>query len=94
MLWPAIKATCFKVKTKFACDNDFAADRRERFSDKIFVCKRAVDFGCIKERDAFFMSGTNDVDALVSVCGRSVVGAVAGGPNPLESGGEKCGAIP
>ena len=76
VLWSAIKTTaCFKVETKFACDNDFVAKRRECFSDKFFVCKWTVNFGGIKERDAFFMGCTNDLNALVSGCGRTVVGA-------------------
>ena len=49
----------------------------ERFPDEVFVRERAVDFGGIEERDAFFVGCANDLDALVPVCGRSVVGADA-----------------
>src|SRR6266480_4688448 len=75
-LWSAIQSYCpINREAKLACNNDFVAERRERFSDKLFVCIWAVHFGCIEERDAFVMGCTNDVDALVSVCGGSVVGA-------------------
>src|SRR5438093_8573148 len=76
MLGPAIESYCtVNRKTKLACNNDFVAERRERFSDKLLVCIWAVNFGCIEERDAFFMGCTNDLNALVLGCGRPVVGA-------------------
>jgi hypothetical protein len=34
-------------------------DCRRRLSDKLFVCVGTVKFGCIEERDAFFMGCTN-----------------------------------
>jgi len=82
VLWPAIETTTciFKVKTKFGCDMNFVADRRERFSDKFFACIWAVNFSGIKQGDAFLMGCTNDLDALVSGCGRTVVGANAHAP--------------
>ena len=65
MLWLTIKyATILVVETKFACDSDFLAERRERFSDKLFLCIRTVDFGCVKKRDAVFMGCTNDLKCL------------------------------
>jgi hypothetical protein len=75
VLWLTIKrAAILVVEAKFACDNDFAAERRERLSDKLLVCIWAVNFGCIEERDALFTSFTNDLNALMFVSGRSVVG--------------------
>src|SRR6267378_1366850 len=44
-------------------------------SDKLFVCVGTVKFGCIEERDAFFMGCTNHSNALILVGGRSVVAA-------------------
>ena len=61
------KAALFIVEAKFGCDSDSVADRRERFSDELFVCVRTVEFGCIEERDAFFMSCTNHPNALILV---------------------------
>ena len=64
MLWLTIKsASILVVEAKLASDNDFVAERRERFSYKFFVCIWAVNFGCIKERDAFFVGRTNDLNA-------------------------------
>src|SRR5258705_10395473 len=37
----------FIVEAKFGCDSDSVADRRERLSDKLFVCIGTVKFGCI-----------------------------------------------
>ena len=54
----------------------------ERFSDELFVRVRTVDFGGIEERDALLVGGTNDLDALLPVCRRSVVGADAHAPGP------------
>src|SRR5437899_139024 len=82
MLGPAIESYCtVNRKTKLACNNDFVAERRERFSDKLLVCIWAVNFGCIEERDAFFMGCTNDLNALVLGCGRPVVGANTHAPS-------------
>jgi hypothetical protein len=72
----AIKnATILVVETKFACDSDFVAERRERFADKLFVGLRTIDFGREKKRDAVFMGCPNDLNALASVRGRAVVSA-------------------
>jgi hypothetical protein len=54
VLWSAIQTTRFNVKPKFGCDSDLVTKRRERFSNKLFVCIGAVDFGGVEERDAFF----------------------------------------
>ena len=67
VLWLAVKSTDHSiVEAEFRCDNDLVAERRERFSDKFLICIWTVNFGCIKERDAFVMGCTNDFDALVS----------------------------
>ena len=34
----AVRASGLEVETKLGCDDDFVAERRERFSDKLFVC--------------------------------------------------------
>ena len=68
VLRSAIKTTGFYVKAKFACDEDFVAKRSERFSDKLFVRIRSVNFGCIKQPDALFIGCTYDLNALVSIC--------------------------
>src|ERR1700740_3033192 len=36
------KAALFIVEAKFGCDSDSVADRRERLSDKFFVCVGTV----------------------------------------------------
>src|SRR2546426_4157258 len=77
----AVETTGFEVETEFACDDDLVAERRKRFSDKVFARKWTVNFGGIKKRDASFMGCTNDLNALVPVCGRSVVGADAHAPS-------------
>jgi hypothetical protein len=83
VLGSAIQSYCtINLKAKLAGDNDFVAERAERFSDKLFACIRSVNFGCIEERDAFFNRCTKDVNALGPVCGRSVVGADAHAPRP------------
>src|SRR5882757_1682323 len=41
------KTALFIVEAKFGCDSDSVADRRERLSDKLFVCVGTVKFGCI-----------------------------------------------
>src|ERR1700733_12654274 len=69
------KTALFIVEAKFGCDSDPVADRRERLSDKLFVCVGTVEFGCIEERDAFFMGCANQPDALTFVGGGSVVAA-------------------
>jgi hypothetical protein len=81
VLWSAVQTTCFKVKAKLACDVDFVAERRERFSDQLFVGERAVHFGGIEEHDAFCVRCADDLDALVPVCGRAVVGANTHAPS-------------
>src|SRR3977135_4361885 len=78
----AIQTTSINVETKLARDNAFVAERRECFSDKRFACIWTVHFGCIEERDAFFIGCTNDLDALVLICGRPVVGADAHASKP------------
>jgi len=50
------KAALFIVEAKFGCDSDSVADRRERLSDKLFVYVGTVKFGCIEQRDTFFMA--------------------------------------
>src|ERR1700722_16473728 len=77
VLRPAVKkkAASFIVEAKFGCDSNSVSDRRERFSDKLFVCVGAVEFGCIEERDAFFMGCTNHANALILVGCGSVVAA-------------------
>src|SRR5438876_391631 len=81
VLWLTIKsAAILVVEAKFGGDSDFVANRCERFSNKFFICIWAVDLGCIEECDAFFTGCTNDLNALVSVCGGSVVGANAHAP--------------
>ena len=70
-------ATILVIEAEFACDRDFIADRRERFSHKLFVRERALDLGCIEECDALFMGRPDDVDALIFGRGGSVVGADA-----------------
>ena len=61
------KAALFIVEAKFGCDSNSVADWRERLSYKIFVCVGTVEFGCIEERDAFFMGCTNHPNALIRV---------------------------
>ena len=53
------------------------AEGRERFSNKLLAGVWSVHFGGIKKRRAFFMRLSDDRDALVSVCRRSIVGADA-----------------
>src|SRR5215204_3235819 len=77
MLWPAIQTTTWEVKTKFGCDDDFVTKGSQGFSYKFFVHIWTVNFSCIKEGDAFFIGCTNDLNALVFVCGRSIVSANA-----------------
>ena len=68
------------ARSNLDANSHLVADRRERFADKVLACVGAVDFGGVEERDAAFMGGTNDVDALGPVCGRAVVGADAHAP--------------
>ena len=75
-----MRPPAFDVEAELGGDGDLVADGRERFSDKLFVRVRAVDLGRIEERDALFVGGTNDLDALVPVGRRSVVGADAHAP--------------
>ena len=70
----------FEVEAELGRDHDLVADGRERLADKLFVGVGAVDLGRIEERDALFVGGANDLDALVSVGGRAVVGADAHAP--------------
>src|SRR5580658_6160478 len=69
------KAAPFIVEAEFGCDSNSVADRHERLSDKLFVCVGAVEFGCIEERDAIFMSCPNHPNALILVGGGSIVSA-------------------
>jgi hypothetical protein len=55
------------LEAKLARDDDLVAERRECFSDQLFVCIGAVNFGGIEERDAFIESRTTGLDALVYV---------------------------
>jgi hypothetical protein len=80
VVWTAVETTGFYVKAEFACDAHAVAERGERFSHKLFARVRTVDVGGIKERHASAMRLTNDLDALVSVCRRSIVGADAHAP--------------
>jgi hypothetical protein len=83
VLWLAVDAAAILVVvSELACDSDLVADRRERCADKLFVDVRSINFGCIKERDAFFVGCTNDFNALVSICGGAVVGANTHAPKP------------
>ena len=66
-------------KPNLVAMRDLVADRRERFSDEIFVRVGAVDFGGVEERDASSMGGANDLMPWCSVGGRAVVGADAHG---------------
>jgi hypothetical protein len=68
------------VEAKLARDNDLVPERRERLAYKLFVCIRTVDFGRVKKRDAVLMGCPNDLNALDSVRGGSVVGAYAHAP--------------
>jgi hypothetical protein len=68
-------AAILVVEAKLGCDSDLIANRRERFSDKFFVCIWAVDFSCIEECDPFVVGCANDLDAFDRVCGGSVIGA-------------------
>src|SRR5216684_7758240 len=68
--WLAVKsAALLVVEAELRCDNDLVAERRECFSDKLFVCIGAVNFGCIEERDALFTSGADDLNALIFISG-------------------------
>jgi hypothetical protein len=70
VLWLAVDgAAILVVVSELACDSDLVTDRCERFADKLFVDVRPIDFGSIKECDAFFMGCTNDLNAPVSVWG-------------------------
>src|SRR6266481_4219149 len=69
------KTALLIVEAKFGCDSDSVADRCERLSDKLFVRVGTVKFGCIEERDAFFMGCTNHPNALIFVGGGYVVAA-------------------
>ena len=64
-----LRPPAFDVEPELGGDDDLVAEGRERFSDKLFVRVRAVDFGRIEERDALFMGRTNDLDALVLSAG-------------------------
>ena len=70
----------FDIEPELGGDGDIVAEGRERFSDKLFARIRAVHLGGIEERDTFFVGRANGSDALVSVRGRSVVGADAHAP--------------
>ena len=63
----------FDVEAELGRDHDLVAERRERFADELFVGVGAVDFGGVEERDALFIGGADDLDALVSAAraGRS-----------------------
>ena len=81
VLRPAVEAARPSMsKPNLVAIDDLVAERRERFADELFVRVRAVDLGGVEERDAFFVGGADDLDALASVCGRSVVGADAHAP--------------
>jgi hypothetical protein len=77
VLRSAVEVTGFKIETELTGDDDLVADRRERFADKVFVRVGAVDFGRIKEGDAFLMGLADDRNALSSVRRGTVVGADA-----------------
>src|SRR5207249_4191422 len=67
----------FDVEAELRRDPDAVANRRERFSNELFAGVRSVDFSGVEKRDASFMRFTENLDALVPVCRRSVVGADA-----------------
>ena len=71
----------FDIEPELGCDGDLVAEGRERLSDKLFVRIGAVHLGGVEERDAFVVGRANGSDALVSVRGRSVVGADAHAPS-------------
>jgi hypothetical protein len=77
VLRPTVETTLLEVETELCRDDDLVPDGLQRFSNQVFVRERTVDFGGIEERDAFFVSCTNDFDALVLGRGRSVVGTDA-----------------
>jgi hypothetical protein len=70
----------FDIKTELGCDGDIVTEGRECLSDKLFTGIRAVHLGGIEERDPLFVGHANGSDALVSIRGRSVVGADAHAP--------------
>ena len=79
VLGPAVQTTSasVEVEAELRRDPDAVANRRERFADESFARVRSVDFSGVEKRDASFMRFTENLDALVSVCRGSVVGADA-----------------
>jgi hypothetical protein len=76
VLWLTIKnAAILDVEAKFGCDSDLVTNGPECFPDEGFVSIGTVNLGGIEKRDTFFMGGTNDLDALLCIGGRTVVGA-------------------
>ena len=75
-------------KTELGRDDDLVAERRECFSNKLFVYIGAINFGGIKERDAFLKGGPDDLDAFISVSRWPVVGASRLLKNSFASGDE------
>jgi hypothetical protein len=68
VLGPTIQsAAAIKRKTELGRDDDLVAEGRECFSNQLFVCIGAVNFGGIKERDAFLKRCPDDLDAFVYV---------------------------
>src|ERR1700684_2836028 len=55
VFWLAVKSTAILVvEAEFACNSDLITNRFKRLPDKLLVCVRAIDFGCIKECDTLF----------------------------------------
>ena len=69
------------IEPELAGDGDIVTERRECLSDKLFAGIRAVHLGGVEERDPSFIRRANGSDALVSVRGRSVIGADAHAPS-------------
>ena len=69
--------SCRRSRNRIGRDDDLVAERRERFADKLLVRIGAIHFGRVEKRDASLEGGAKDLDALISVCRRTVIGANA-----------------
>src|SRR5271156_2530757 len=70
---PIIAAT--QVETKLGGDHHLAAKRSEGFAHKLFVRKRAVHFGGVKECDAAVHCRMEKIGHLLLIFGRAVAKA-------------------
>ena len=57
-------AAAVDVEAEFRCDNDTVADGLQSLADNFLVLVRAIDFGCIEERDAAFECAADQGDGV------------------------------